>query len=125
VRLLVCGSRTWDDPDPISAVIVGYRVLARQRAEAFALIHGSARSGADSLAHVLAHRWGVAEIAVPADWRQHGRSAGPRRNQRMLDEHHPDVVFAFRSEGESRGTDDMIDRAQRAGVPIYVVRSLI
>lgn len=123
MRLLVCGSRTWTDPDPISAVIVGYRVLARQRAEEFAIIHGANRAGADALAHLYARRWGVAEVAVPADWRRRGRSAGPRRNQRMLDEHHPDVVVAFRAEGESRGTDDMIDRARRAGVPTYVVTS--
>lgn len=42
------------------------------------------------------------------------------RNQRMLDEAAPDLVLAFRNEGRSRGTDDMVRRAKKAGVPTVV-----
>lgn len=120
MRLLVCGSRTWEDPDPISALIVGYGVLSRRRSERFVVIHGGCRTGADAHAAWSAHRWGVEQIVVPAEWDRDGRRAGPDRNQRMLAEY-PEVAWAFRNAGSSRGTDDMIDRARRAGVSTYVV----
>ena len=48
-----------------------------------------------------------------ADWATHGKKAGPLRNQRMIDEGHPDLVIAFPG---GKGTDDMTRRALAAGV---------
>lgn len=42
-------------------------------------------------------------------------AAGPIRNQHMLDIGKPDVVLAFPG---GRGTEDMIRRAEKAGVPV-------
>jgi hypothetical protein len=56
-----------------------------------------------------------------AQWKKHGRAAGPIRNQRMLDEGKPDLVVAFPG---GRGTADMIRRAERAGVPVQQVQQL-
>jgi SLOG family YspA-like protein len=53
-----------------------------------------------------------------ADWKKHGRAAGPIRNQRMLDEGKPDLVVAFPG---GRGTADMVKRAKAAGVPVHEV----
>lgn len=55
----------------------------------------------------------IEERRYPAQWSLHGRSAGPRRNQRMLDEGRPDLVLAFPG---ARGTADLVRRAQAAGV---------
>jgi hypothetical protein len=52
-----------------------------------------------------------------AQWKKHGRAAGPIRNQRMLDKGKPDLVVAFPG---GRGTADMIRRAERAGVPVRI-----
>lgn len=88
------------------------------------LIHGAAR-GADALADEWAVQDGDSEgltvEAYPAAWDKYGKRAGYIRNQQMLDEGDPDIVVAFRSAGESRGTDIMIDLAREAGVPTYVV----
>ncbi len=47
---------------------------------------------------------------------------GPARNQRMLDEGKPQVVFAFTDDlKNSKGTKDMVTRAKRAGVPTYII----
>src|SRR6266536_1924225 len=66
----------------------------------------------------------LVELRVyPAQWDQHGKAAGPRRNQLMLEGGKPDVVWCFISRplDESRGTADMVRRARAAGVPTYVV----
>ena len=57
---------------------------------------------------------------IPADWKKHGRAAGPIRNQQMLDEGKADVVVAL-WDGKSRGTLDMIQRATEAGVPVRIL----
>lgn len=112
MRVLVCGSRTWDRHGPIYYAI---GTLPRESV----VIHGAA-PGADRIAAQWAHYFNHHVEAYPADWKRHGKAAGPIRNQRMLDEGKPDKVLAF-WDGTSRGTKDMIDRARQAGVPVEVV----
>lgn len=141
MRVLVCGSRTFNDRGIIDSVLsgvyqvatVGYLVVDM---EGFTLIEGGAR-GADS----LAGQWATSpfhghnehpdhppfeHLAFPADWKKHGRAAGFIRNQRMLDEGKPDMVVAFVDKplAESRGTADMVRRARAAGLPVYVVEKM-
>lgn len=120
MRVLICGSRGWSDPNPINAIIAGHDILAEGAGEKLTVIHGDA-PGADRLAGRLAKQWGVEVIKEPADWNRYGAAAGPIRNQKMLDEHQPGVIYAFRSRGKSTGTDDMIARGEAAGVPVYVI----
>ncbi len=116
MRLLVCGSRTWKDSSTVRCV------LSSIDAEHVVLIHGDCR-GADQIAAAEAQMLGWDVVAYPADWDSQGPAAGPMRNARMLREGRPDVVIAFRCEGKSTGTDDMVRRAERAGVPVRVVRA--
>lgn len=122
MKLLITGSRGWKDADKVLEVIREHKERAEMRAEPFFLIHGHAKSGADAMADAAARRLGMIAgadlIRVPADWKRYGKAAGPIRNQKMLDDHEPDVVAAFRATGKSSGTDDMIQRAQRAGVHV-------
>ncbi len=114
MRVFVCGSLTWRDPDAIRKVI-------ESLPDGSVVIHGACPSGADLFADVFARRRGLRVIRFPADWRM-GKQAGPRRNRRMLAEGRPDVVYAFRARGESRGTDGMIRLAKAAGVPVHVIQ---
>jgi hypothetical protein len=58
-----------------------------------------------------------------ANWKLFGLSAGPIRNQQMLDEGKPDFVIAFHDNlYASRGTQDMVTRAMKAGVPVRKVK---
>ena len=79
-----------------------------------AVIHGGAR-GADGEAGYWARRNMVPEERFNADWKAHGKAAGPIRNQRMIDEAKPDLVVAFPG---GKGTEDMVSRAERAGIPV-------
>lgn len=113
MRVIVCGSRTWAHEDEV------YRVLSGLERNGLTIIHGGAR-GADRMAHHWASQNEVKCEEYPADWNKHGRSAGPIRNRQMLDLG-ADMVIAFRSEGESRGTDDMIRETKRRRIDLRVV----
>lgn len=77
--------------------------------------------GADSLANLAAVKLGLPIIVFKAEWDKYGKSAGPIRNQQMLDQK-PDLVVAFHSTlGITPGTLDMVTRAQRAGVPVKIL----
>lgn len=109
LRVLVCGGRGYNDRAR------AYAELDRLVPERSTIIVGGA-NGADN----LARDWFFERIDrlsiidhYPAEWRKHGRAAGPIRNQRMLDESKPDLVVA--SPGDS-GTADMVARARKAGV---------
>lgn len=122
MKILICGSRGWKDPTPVTTVIAGYEVLAEGAGEVLEIVHGDAKSGADALADRIGKQWGCKVIPEPAEWDRYGKSAGPIRNQRMLDSH-PDIsaVWAFRAHGKSSGTDDMVSKAERANIPYFVI----
>lgn len=113
-RVLVCGGRNYDDQATVN------RVLDSLLPDLQLLIHGCA-TGADT----CAQRWATrkleegADILVdryPADWKRHGKSAGPIRNVQMLVHGKPDLVVAFRG---GRGTENMVTRAIAAGVTVW------
>jgi len=125
MRVLVCGSRDWDDANVIykilSSLFESYRNLV--------VIEGGAR-GADKAAAVWADQKGfwppVKHEQYPADWKTYGKAAGPIRNKQMLDEGKPDVVWAFKDRfnwkfDDLGGTENMVERAKAAGIPCYVV----
>lgn len=79
------------------------------------VVHGGA-AGVDTIAHHLAIARGLDVVRWPADWKTFGPSAGPKRNQFMLDHAPIDTVLAFhRDIRSSVGTKDMLARAQREG----------
>jgi hypothetical protein len=114
MRVIVCGGRDYADAAHIN------RTLDAIHGETpiTVLIHGDA-SGADR----LAGEWGqrafpaVHVAAIPANWKEHGRAAGPLRNRKML-RFAPDLVVAFPG---GRGTADMVKQAHVAGVKVQVV----
>jgi len=108
MRVLVCGGRDYRDREAVSDA------LSALRNKISAVITGGA-PGADSFAFDWAWENGFVVERYMADWKAHGRAAGPIRNQRMLDEGKPDLVLAFPG---GRGTADMVQRAKAAGVEV-------
>lgn len=120
MRVLVCGGRSFTGKAllwrTLNSVFPWYKPDAHGNTlPAGTLIHGACPTGADALAdeYAVVNWLGIDEY--PANWKQHGRAAGPIRNQRMIDEGRPDVVVAFAG---GRGTADMIRRAEEAGVRV-------
>ena len=113
MRILVTGSRHHTDASLVAAA------FDRLSPGPHIVVHGLAK-GADALCAQDADRRGWRSEGHPADWSQ-GRSAGPVRNQHMVDLG-ADVCFAFPLRG-SRGTFDCAKRARAAGIPVWVFRA--
>ena len=93
----------------------------RSNNEDLIIVHGAAR-GADMICDQVCGKLGVRRIAVHAEWRRFGRGAGFIRNQQMLDDHN-DIKKVFASKvGNRYGTEDMIRRAKRRGIPVFVTQ---
>jgi predicted Rossmann-fold nucleotide-binding protein len=142
VRVLVCGGRDYGEiPKGMTRFTPAWhsaqekaeaeravirRVLQRIVSANDVLIHGAA-SGADKVAAAWAKSEGIECLPFPADWYPNGRqggldrSAGPRRNQQMLDEGRPDFVIAFPG---GSGTADMVRRAEAALIPVRRITAL-
>ena len=113
MRVLVCGGRDYRD---IGAVFRELNALHRATPIS-ALIEGGAH-GADELAALWADNAKVSRERYAADWKTHGKAAGPYRNATMIQQGKPDLVVAFPG---GRGTADMIARAERAAVKVVRV----
>ncbi len=119
MRVLICGDRNWDKQIPLDVLVGGFAAV--YGAPMVTVIHGAAR-GADTMAGSAAIRHGCQVEMFPAKWDEHGKAAGPIRNQQMLDEGKPDVVFAFHDNlAASKGTKHMVAIAKKAGIPTYVI----
>lgn len=117
MKLLVCGSRNWTDYEFVYSSLAQ---LCLHNEKETHLIHGDA-IGVDRMAALVAKERGFASIrAFPAEWKLHGRAAGPIRNREMLDEK-PDLVVAITDNLESSpGTRDTVEEARRRGISILV-----
>ncbi len=112
--VLACGGRDFDDAEVVDKALSALGP--------FCVVQGRAK-GADSLAGRWAIRNGVWCVDVPALWDEHGRGAGPRRNEQMLQialalsRHYevPLIGVAFKG---GRGTADMVRRLTAEGVPV-------
>lgn len=119
MKVLVCGSRSFEEGQVIWDVLDG---MLKHHGR-LTVVSGVAR-GADQIALTWAQKNGEERLEFPADWKSHGKSAGPIRNLQMLVEGEPDVVWAFVDKPltESRGTAHMVKIAHEAGVPVRVVQ---
>lgn len=109
-RVLICGSRTWDDWERIEEVVSilkdhGYQTI----------IAGGAK-GADAWAERASRKFNMDLAIVRAQWWNYGNYAGRERNIQMLSLH-PDRVLAF-WDGKSPGTKMMRELARKDGVPV-------
>ena len=115
-RVLVTGGRDFADREAV------FRQLDDLSAEHYPLrlciVHGGCPTGADRWADEWARETASERAIYLADWQRHGRAAGPRRTQRMLDEGKPDLMLAFPG---GRGTADMVRRALKARVHVIHV----
>lgn len=136
MRVLVTGSRDWQDYEAVSGAIVRavqawleiYPQLQRTTVTQSVVPHGACPTGADALAdqfctHVT--NWTVERH--PADWAAYGRAAGFRRNAEMV-ELGADLCLAFigfctsvrcdlNSLHPSHGASHTADLAEQRGIP--------
>lgn len=119
MRIIVCGSRQLADQqlvdDELGDLVEDIGSLV--------VMHGGCETGADALADDWCERqrrlgWVIVE-RYPADWKTHGKAAGPIRNTQMA-LRGADLCIAFWN-GSSRGTLDMITKATKRRIRTRVV----
>ena len=84
-RILVTGSRTWDDEVMIRVEVCEELQRAFMLSMRPVVVHGACPRGADAMASRLADQLKpvVVNEPHPADWDRLGKSAGFRRNEEM------------------------------------------
>lgn len=127
MRVIITGSRGWTDRERIANVLFELPVTST-------IVHGNAR-GVDRIAHQEAQKLGLVLEPHDAEWNIHGelngllpcscppekkvcKLAGFRRNEEMAFLG-ADLCIAF-WDGSSSGTQDMMERAAKHGIPIEV-----
>lgn len=113
MKVVVTGSRDWFKDHVV------YDRL-KQLPEYSTIIQGGCPSGADARARELAESEGFDLITVHANWKKFGRSAGPRRNRKML-ALGPDLVIAF-CRNNSSGTMSCYNEAVKRGISAEMFR---
>lgn len=116
MRVLVTGSRTWDDENEIRLALA--LITQEHGAENVTVVHGACPRGADALADEIASRWGGGMTVEPhpADWNGYGKRAGFIRNAAMVGAG-ADICLAFIKD-RSAGASHCAAQAERAGIPV-------
>ena len=121
-RVLVTGSRTWDEPERVWGQLDFEVDVARlHAADRLIVVHGACPRGADEHARQWAYLAIRREVEVrtephPADWERWGKAAGFIRNQEMVDAG-ANICLAFIKDF-SRGASHCAERAEDAGIPV-------
>ncbi|OKA03367.1 SLOG family protein [Amycolatopsis regifaucium] len=116
-RVLVTGSRTWTDTTMIRDALAK---IWQWRPDTV-LVTGACPRGADKLAEECWTHWGGQIEQWLADWDRHGRAAGLRRNEHMVNAG-ADYCLAFIHDN-SRGATHCAEAAQRAGIHTVIHRT--
>jgi hypothetical protein len=114
LKVIIAGGRDFSDYDLLckrcDKLLSGRNILE--------IVSGGAR-GADSLGERYAKEKQIPIKKFPAEWDKWGKSAGYRRNAEMA--RYADILIAFH-DGESRGTNHMINLARDKNLEVHVIR---
>lgn len=110
MRVIVAGSRDVTDRFIVHAAIAesGLRITE--------LVSGCAR-GVDRLGEDWARDNAIPIKRFPADWKKHGRAAGPIRNMQMAEYAEAAIIVCHTN---SRGSESMIECARKKNLPSYI-----
>lgn len=114
--VIIAGCRDFADYELLKEKCDFY--LQNKKKEDIVIVTGHV-SGADALGERYAQERGFQLETYPADWKAHGRAAGPIRNAQMASVAHALIAFW---DGKSRGTKNMIDTAKKHNLHVAVVR---
>ena len=112
MRVIIAGGRNYYNYDALLEAVseCGFQID---------LVVSGGATGVDALGERFAKERDLPlEIFMP-DWDKHGKAAGPIRNREMAK--NADALIAL-WDGQSRGTKNMIETAQKIGLLVYVKR---
>ncbi len=110
MKIVVAGSRNIHDKNLV------YDCIEKSKVTITELVSGCA-AGVDSLAEAYALDHDIQVMPFWADWKKHGKSAGPIRNKQMAEYADAAVVIW---NGQSNGARNMIENMRSAGKPVIL-----
>ena len=114
-RIVVAGCRNYNDYSEAKEFI-DFCIKNIKNKYTLVFISGGC-TGADSLGERYAKENSYTTKYYPAEWNKYGKSAGPKRNEKMAKV--GDYVICF-WDGKSRGTKSMIEYAKKFNKPIRI-----
>jgi YspA, cpYpsA-related SLOG family len=114
MKVIVCGGRNFRDWAMLKEALDTLNATT-----SFDCVITGAAPGADTLADTWARSKGIRVERYYALWKTYGKAAGPIRNQKMLDDEHPDLVVAFPG---GVGTADMVCKATAANITVQQIK---
>jgi len=114
VKVIIAGSRGFSDFQLLYAKCE--EILANSTE--VEIVSGTAK-GADKMGEHYASIRGFVVKQFPADWDAHGKSAGYLRNKDMAE--YSDMLISF-WDGESKGTQHMINLAKERNLIVHVIK---
>lgn len=113
ITLAVTGSRELEDAEFVWAQI--------SRMQPEVVIVGDCSTGVDALTRQWCRVFGVRCEVLTADWAKFGKSAGPRRNRRLVRKAKEEGAFLLAFPRGGPGTRDCIAQAKRVGLHVREV----
>lgn len=110
MRILVCGSRHYEDEDRIRQVLQEYD---DPRNVPVSVLHGDYPTGVDRIVDDIAWLIGFEVQRFPTHWRYKRRGKG-LRDREMLDQR-PDLVIVF---GDDRNVTGLVTEAVLRGIRV-------
>ena len=112
MKLIIAGSRDLEvGPQLMNGVLMHFGLDPRE------IVQGGAE-GIDKCGKLYATFAPLPCKEFPADWKAHGKAAGPLRNAEMAE--YADALLLI-WDGESRGSASMKQEATKRGKPVYEV----
>ncbi len=118
-KIIICGGRHFDDYEYLKASCDS--VISQIGTDKGIEIVSGHCKGCDMLSEKYAEERGYKLTVFPAEWKKYGKSAGIKRNIRMIEyiEVPDSAVIAFVSEN-TKGTRFTVKEAERNGIATYV-----
>lgn len=124
-RILITGSRDWDDTKAIERALSKYVMEDEdgfwEIPERFTLISGACPTGADRLCEEFWGGYNGTLDLYPADWDKYGKRAGFVRNAEMV-ALQPDICYAF-IKNNSKGATMTADLAAKKDIEVVTFRA--
>ncbi len=122
MKILVCGSRDYDDHVYFTAFLNGALdklIKSKGITKDDVVILSGMANGADMLAFNYANQNGIKVEEHPAEWDLHGKMAGFLRNAEMVRE--ADITIAFFKDKETNGTKHTVSLSKKKKIPTVAV----
>jgi len=93
MKLAVVGGRDFQDYDLLKTTLLKFIRNRHPESSKITIVSGGCPTGADKLAERFAKEHQLATNIFPADWKTHGKAAGPIRNKQIVEA--SDHIIAF------------------------------